>query len=241
LGTQVGRALYENTWVDVALRNAKGALAGTYGYAPARGTYVLGFIEEQCWRERVRGVVIPDVRWPAGNEGKAILAAGGQLWRIDRPGLSGVGTSHASENQPAPDEVFARIIGNDGSLEELAASVRVALEGCEHSSTRRLQFELSEVTLLKGEDAAAAAAVKAFFEASIDQRSRSFEVAPEAEGKLAGWKAAHMAEKHAGQEEHGGAIGERWTHEFTPTSLGTVHCVRCSCGEKVDLTNYGEW
>ncbi len=43
--------------------------------------------------------------------------------------------------------------------------------------------------------------------------------------------------KHEGRT----AIGGAFTFEFTDTSIGTVVKVRCSCGEKVDVTNYDEW
>jgi len=33
----------------------------------------------------------------------------------------------------------------------------------------------------------------------------------------------------------------RWTFEFTPTGVGDVTIVRCGCGEKVNLTRYGDW
>lgn len=35
----------------------------------------------------------------------------------------------------------------------------------------------------------------------------------------------------------GGAI----TFEFTPNSIGEIQVVRCACGEKLDLTKYGDW
>lgn len=38
-----------------------------------------------------------------------------------------------------------------------------------------------------------------------------------------------------------GAIGGAYTWEFTPTGLGTVTKVRCSCGEELDLTDYDSW
>ena len=39
----------------------------------------------------------------------------------------------------------------------------------------------------------------------------------------------------------GGAIGGRMTYSFTPTTLGTVTKVKCSCGEERDLTDYDGW
>lgn len=37
-----------------------------------------------------------------------------------------------------------------------------------------------------------------------------------------------------------GAIGGRFTHLFTPTSLGVIEKVKCGCGAEIDLTNY-DW
>jgi hypothetical protein len=38
-----------------------------------------------------------------------------------------------------------------------------------------------------------------------------------------------------------GAIGGNWTYCFTPTSIGTVLKVECSCGERTDLSDYLSW
>lgn len=35
-----------------------------------------------------------------------------------------------------------------------------------------------------------------------------------------------------------GAIGGQFTYLFTPTSLGTVKKVKCTCGEEYDCTDY---
>jgi hypothetical protein len=45
--------------------------------------------------------------------------------------------------------------------------------------------------------------------------------------------------KHAGQGS--GAVGGRYTFEFTPTSLGTIQKVLCACGESCDVTDYESW
>ena len=127
IGTECGRTLYDETWTRVALVTAKRLLTTTTAqYSQSRGLWqgssVPGF--------RVTpGVVVPDVRWPTGSEGRAIKAAGGQLWRVDRPGAGRAGTSHNSETQPAPDEAFTVILHNDGSLENLETQVLTALQG----------------------------------------------------------------------------------------------------------------
>jgi len=40
---------------------------------------------------------------------------------------------------------------------------------------------------------------------------------------------------------YSGAIGGAYTYEFTNTSLGQVIQVRCSCGEKIDVSDYDNW
>lgn len=70
-------------------------------------------------------VVITDVRFP--NEIDAVRAAGGEIWRIDRPGLGPDTDTHASEmawRRVQPDV----IITNDGDLAELADKVRRQLQ-----------------------------------------------------------------------------------------------------------------
>lgn len=58
------------------------------------------------------------------------------------------------------------------------------------------------------------------------------------------WANAHDAEKHgatATKPRYSGAIGGAFTWEFTPTSLGTVSTLKCSCGEQIDVSDYDEW
>lgn len=38
-----------------------------------------------------------------------------------------------------------------------------------------------------------------------------------------------------------GAIGGSLTYCFTPTGLGTIIKVKCSCGDEIDVTNYDEF
>ena len=67
MGTEVGRDLYgENFWVDRVMAQID-----------PKGDYV-----------------ITDVRFP--NEAEAVRAIGGQLWRIERPGVRGI-NAHVSE------------------------------------------------------------------------------------------------------------------------------------------------
>lgn len=38
-----------------------------------------------------------------------------------------------------------------------------------------------------------------------------------------------------------GTIGGQWSYEFTPTSLGDVKVIKCSCGFTKDYTDYNLW
>lgn len=38
-----------------------------------------------------------------------------------------------------------------------------------------------------------------------------------------------------------GPIGGNLTFSFTPTGLGVIAKVRCSCGAELDLTDYESW
>lgn len=91
LGTDWGRAFYENIWVDRAIQIAQARL-------------------RFC---RSDGCVIPDVRFK--NELDAIKAAGGQVWRIVRTdarcGLAGEAAAHISETELTDDiEGYDRVL-----------------------------------------------------------------------------------------------------------------------------------
>lgn len=68
--------------------------------------------------------VIPDVRFP--DEAKAIKSWGGEVWRVDRPGLPG-GDGHASETSMDGYGDWNKIIVNDGTLDDLYTKVDHAL------------------------------------------------------------------------------------------------------------------
>jgi hypothetical protein len=68
-------------------------------------------------------VIVTDVRFD--NEAEAIAAAGGEVWRVTRPGwrcLSGESASHASE-AGVSDHLVSQTIVNDGTLDDLKAVV----------------------------------------------------------------------------------------------------------------------
>ena len=71
-------------------------------------------------------VVITDVRFQ--NEAKAVLNAGGEVWRVQRPTgprLDGDAASHSSE-AGIDDRFVSRVIDNSGSLDDLRAQVSAA-------------------------------------------------------------------------------------------------------------------
>lgn len=99
LGTEWGRACYEDVWVDYGIRRAKNVLWNYPDHYPA--------------------VVIEDIRFQ--NELAAVRRAGGEVWRIVRPGTEGLvgeAAQHASENDIQEGDCD-RIILNKGSLEDL--------------------------------------------------------------------------------------------------------------------------
>ncbi len=106
LGTEWGRDCFEDIWADLGMRRAKAYLA----------THPL------------ETVVIPDCRFV--NEARAVRAAGGQVWRIVRPGagLSGAASAHQSEMEQESPEFNALVnvtIYNDGTLNDLASQIHL--------------------------------------------------------------------------------------------------------------------
>jgi hypothetical protein len=95
-GTEVGRDMFgDSFWVDQAMRQIPDGAK----------------------------VVFTDVRFP--NEAEAIRAIGGEIWRIDRPGISAA-NAHPSEHALDKYEFDARIT-NDNSLSHLYKQVEFAL------------------------------------------------------------------------------------------------------------------
>lgn len=58
--------------------------------------------------------------------------------------------------------------------------------------------------------------------------------------KIRKWKEQHEKEKHNGSS-YAGAIGGRYTYEFTPTSIGEFGRIRCSCGDHFDFDDGSDW
>jgi hypothetical protein len=96
LGTEWGRAcIHPDFWVMIARTKAQRILADG------------------------RSVVIDDVRFP--NEAAMIRDLGGELWRIDRPGIT-YNCDHSSEGG-LEDITPDRVIVNDGTIAQLMEKV----------------------------------------------------------------------------------------------------------------------
>jgi hypothetical protein len=75
-------------------------------------------------------VATPDVRFE--NEARAVLRAGGVLWRIERPNHPEIpGSSHASETVMDAWDRWDEVIRNDGTLADLHAAVDALASGLE--------------------------------------------------------------------------------------------------------------
>jgi hypothetical protein len=120
LGTNWGRAMHEDVWINLAISHARQVLDGERdwgfpNYTPSYGVTTNG-------QHPALGVVFSDVRFT--NEVAAIHSVGGRVWRIDRPGagLEGAAGAHVSETGIADLHVDG-IIRNDRSLDDFQETV----------------------------------------------------------------------------------------------------------------------
>ena len=89
-GTEAGRACWEQTWVAMAMREARELInAG------------------EC-------VVFADARF--ANEFSAIFAAGGSVVRLTRAGRTPSAHASETEQHALPDSLFSAVIPTDGSI-----------------------------------------------------------------------------------------------------------------------------
>lgn len=106
LGTEWGRECHPDVWARYGVRRALATLS--------------------CPQNGPRAAVITDCRFV--NEARVVREAGGQVWRIVRPGagLAGAAGQHPSEveqDSPEMEALVTHTIRNDGTLEDLAAVV----------------------------------------------------------------------------------------------------------------------
>ncbi len=78
----------------------------------------------RCWKGRAQqysAVVADDVRFP--NEAAMIKLLGGEMWRIERPGVPHE-HGHVSEGSLYDFDGFSRHIVNDGTIDDLICKLR---------------------------------------------------------------------------------------------------------------------
>jgi hypothetical protein len=72
----------------------------------------------------------------------------------------------------------------------------------------------------------------------MEDYGRGFRITKEEQEKIDMWKKAHIKKKHNGNS-YAGAIGGNWTYKFTPTGIGTLGEIKCSCGETFCFCDIG--
>jgi hypothetical protein len=128
LGTEWGRNCYPNIWVEYAIRIHEQLQGGGYGYDQRRGLFTVSYLDSprpydhgEPMMSAKTNVVISDVRFK--NEVEGIRKAGGDVFRITRPGADGgVGVAgHASEaeQKSIPDSSFDGTILNNSTIPNL--------------------------------------------------------------------------------------------------------------------------
>lgn len=122
LGTEWGRAVSENVWVDYLYRTAEKLKGGTFLYGRTQGLIPTKDDEMIVYS----GIVVPDVRFE--NELKFFSDQGLNAIRVVRPDTDGeatktgvVGHKSETEQQGFDPALFSAIIQNEGTLEELLA------------------------------------------------------------------------------------------------------------------------
>lgn len=128
LGTEWGRTLSPDVWVNAMIRSAKKILGEDgsmipYKYDPAAGPVKLS---SRKGFQLPTGVVVSDIRFE--NEFKRIHEVGGAVMRVIRPDTDGkaatIGISgHASEAQDFDLSNFDFVLNNDRTLQDLYSSV----------------------------------------------------------------------------------------------------------------------
>jgi hypothetical protein len=145
MGTELGRACYQDIWVDYAMRTAKELLKDAppdpyiakpftrQAYDPCRG------VDKCHWISDRIGVVIPDCRFK--NEIVAIKEREGKVIRIKRPGYDKPKWDHPSETEQLeiPDEAFDYIFHNDGTLDDIPAKVNQMIQALDKGQVDELQ------------------------------------------------------------------------------------------------------
>lgn len=70
----------------------------------------------------------------------------------------------------------------------------------------------------------------------------TFTITPEQYQQITDWQKTHPCKlRNANGEIYVGAIGGATTYHFTPTGLGILTTVTCSCGAEFELTDTFDW
>jgi hypothetical protein len=133
LGTEWGRALYPDTWVNILIRHAICIGCGTHRYSKQEGLYKT---DRQTYNALGQHVVVTDVRFP--NEVEEINWAGGKVIRIVRD-FDAI-DQHASENSldDVPESAFCATILNQGTEDAFLHMVRAAYQHATSGAEGRL-------------------------------------------------------------------------------------------------------
>lgn len=127
MGTEMGRTLYPDLWIEIALQTAEELSTGRYGYDPQ-----FGIRDDVPARQLRRDVVITDVRFR--NEVKAIQEAGGYVILLKRgmrdrpPWWKWWDRPHVSEREllSIPESTFDFVLDNrERSVHETKACLDV--------------------------------------------------------------------------------------------------------------------
>lgn len=73
-----------------------------------------------------------------------------------------------------------------------------------------------------------------------DLYNSSFQVSESEQKKINKWIIDHEVKKHGqkkGEYHYAGAAGGCYSYIFTPTGLGTIGSIKCSCGEEFTFTD----
>lgn len=121
LGTQVGRFIHPNTWVNITMNNYR-----PYGYEKGSNKNVADVLEDIHFDTLIfPNWIITDVRFP--NEANAIKQRNGINIRLERNGNSNINNQQHESETALDDYKFDYIIDNNYSIEELIERVKEIL------------------------------------------------------------------------------------------------------------------
>ena len=114
------------------------------------------------------------------------------------------------------------------TCEQFAAEVAATVQFLQDQNVRLQE----ENTQLKDEHYKDAELIRmqADLEVMRNQLKRGFPLSEAEADAIFQWQYNHLEAKHKGQSS--GTVGGRFTYCFTPTSIGTIGEIQCSCGAK---------